>query len=266
MRRSVLAPVLGAALALVMGAAAWAQQDDDGWDLSRDSARGLAIASVGYEDGPVLAVRCMGGVFDVILTGMPPFRESRRILEVAFGGDEPQEQYWTQTAVEGVVASNFPATFARRLREARTLTVIASGEDGASRVRRVLPLPASSVGLDAVMSACGKPVVDPRQPTDFVEIGAGSRRTWARPPSPSYPDLALSREANTGHVGVSCVAEANGRLRDCQVESEIPGGVGFGARALSAAREGRVTPLETTSNAAHQTQLVTFMVLFRAGY
>lgn len=66
--------------------------------------------------------------------------------------------------------------------------------------------------------------------------------SWARSPSPSFPELAAARGLTRGRVRLSCTVEANGSLTGCSVLEESAEGVGFGQAALAAARRARVAP------------------------
>jgi protein TonB len=62
---------------------------------------------------------------------------------------------------------------------------------------------------------------------------------WLRKPTGSdieryYPERALSLEKN-GSVRMTCKVRADGKLESCNVTSEDPSGLGFGAAALKMA-------------------------------
>jgi TonB family protein len=62
---------------------------------------------------------------------------------------------------------------------------------------------------------------------------------WARTPQPEYPAPRAGMPM-TARVTISCVVQSQGRLDDCVIVSEDPPGYGFGASALSAARQARL--------------------------
>lgn len=66
--------------------------------------------------------------------------------------------------------------------------------------------------------------------------------SWVERPTPSWPAEALEAGATSGSVALSCRAEADGKLADCQIDSETPTGAGFGAEALRAAARARLSP------------------------
>lgn len=65
---------------------------------------------------------------------------------------------------------------------------------------------------------------------------------WVDRPTPSWPAEALVAGATSGTVALSCRAETDGTLTDCQIDSETPAGAGFGAEALRAAARARLSP------------------------
>lgn len=62
---------------------------------------------------------------------------------------------------------------------------------------------------------------------------------WARTPQPEYPEPRAGMPS-TARVVVTCLVQPQGRLDDCVIVSEDPPGYGFGASALSAARQARL--------------------------
>lgn len=67
--------------------------------------------------------------------------------------------------------------------------------------------------------------------------------SWAQHPMPrTYPAAALEQGLNNGQADLSCRVESDGRVSDCTVLSETPEGVGFGAAALQAAADARLSP------------------------
>lgn len=63
---------------------------------------------------------------------------------------------------------------------------------------------------------------------------------WAVRPTPVFPEAA-ARTVQRGRVTLACFALPTGFMRDCQVRSETPEGLGFGASALIAARTARIS-------------------------
>lgn len=71
MRGAVIAAVLA-----MTSAPALAQDAGDDWDLTVDEAQGVTLATVGYSSGQALAVRCLNGDLDVLVSGLPPMEGS----------------------------------------------------------------------------------------------------------------------------------------------------------------------------------------------
>lgn len=95
------------------------------------------------------------------------------------------------------------------------------------------------IGLSVVLAAAAaaasaaqaQVIVNP----DWAKIPSGERV------SRYYPDDAIDRSVS-GRVTLLCLVAANGWLRDCEVESESPIGMGFGAAGLAMAGEFRMKP------------------------
>lgn len=86
--------------------------------------------------------------------------------------------------------------------------------------------------------------------------------TWARPPAPEYPALALAQGVVEGRVTVQCIIFPNGALTNCVVLDEAPVGVGFRESVLASVVRARVSP-RTVDGAAVAARVV-FTVRYRA--
>ena len=76
---------------------------------------------------------------------------------------------------------------------------------------------------------------------------------WERQPSAdqlmrAYPDRALRAEVG-GLATVNCLVQPNGRVADCNLTSETPGGYGFGRAAQGLTRHFQISP-RTVNGAA----------------
>ncbi len=86
---------------------------------------------------------------------------------------------------------------------------------------------------------------------------------WDRGVAPAdidraYPQRALTRGV-TGVVVLECLIGFDGRL-DCEIADERPGSWGFGAAAMSLAREMRASPRMSDGNpSASETVRIEFM-------
>lgn len=104
-----------------------------------------------------------------------------------------------------------------------------------------------------------QPVVDPvpdqppavqPQPEPPTVI---SRPNWIRQPTGeqlarAFPDRALQRGV-AGSASLNCLVEGSGRVTDCRITGETPGGYGFGRAAQSVSRYFQISP-QTVNGAA----------------
>ncbi|MDO8295280.1 MAG: TonB family protein [Caulobacter sp.] len=100
------------------------------------------------------------------------------------------------------------------------------------------------VALFALLLAAADPSSWPADPTRPVVI---SETDWLRRPTPAqladaWPAAARAA-GTTGKVLMNCLLAYDGGLKDCQVISETPPGMGFGAAALSLAGAYQLTPV-----------------------
>lgn len=234
---SPFAPV--AALAGLLAAAPAAAQDAAAgdWDLHRDGEVVLAFTT--YDSGLAIAFRCRDDAFAAVAAGLPASREARRRLVLRFQDGEPYPSMWTNTTDDTVAVADYPAPLARELRQGGTfrLTIPDGAGDGRD-LTHVVELPPSNAAIDAALTACGRPLVDPRDALLAAVEGEGlsGGATWARRPRVEFPETRYA----AGSAVLSCLAWADGRLTDCVVESEHPHDGGFGEAALRGARRARV--------------------------
>lgn len=65
---------------------------------------------------------------------------------------------------------------------------------------------------------------------------------WLSAPEPAFPRAAQRAGEESGVVKLKCQADAEGRVRACQIVEETPPGVGFGEETVKAAMKARVRP------------------------
>lgn len=236
------------------------------WDLVQDDRRRLTLASITFDSGVGIAARCRRGAFEVILAGLPqePGEGFFRTLGVAFRDGEFRDTSWTVSEDRTGAFNHLPARFARRLREGGQLQIRVPGQRGAASVRYVLDLPPSATAVETVLTACGRPLEDRRDALlpDMVREGVESvGLQWVQRPRGEYP---LSANLKWASVALTCIVQADGRLDDCIVESEHPGGYKFGEAAIRAARRGRVgaTP-DSPPDAMIAGRQITYNMTFR---
>ncbi|NJC41233.1 hypothetical protein GGQ87_001491 [Brevundimonas alba] len=218
---------------------ALAQDTSGDWDISRDPAKRMVLAYTTFDNGLSVGFRCIDGSFNAVIAGLPPSRDERRTLDLAFRDDEAHPTMWTSTTDSSVVVSDFPAPLAREFRQggALKLTVPRGAADGRN-LRYDVELPTSSAAVDEALTACGRPLVDPRDAEleAIGETGLTGELVWDRAPRPRYPS---SRYAS-GFVVTTCMTTPQGALRDCVVEMEHPHDGRFGRAALEGAEHARV--------------------------
>ncbi len=91
-----------------------------------------------------------------------------------------------------------------------------------------------------------RPEFQPRPYRPDLSLPSHVDADWLRRPtdvevSRVYPSLAMQRHI-TGNVGLSCLADQQGYLKDCVVASETPEGFGFGNAALEITAYMRMRP------------------------
>lgn len=118
-----------------------------------------------------------------------------------------------------------------------------------------------------------KAVVDPppvsgtaMEPTPPQPPAVIRNPSWQRQPSAAqlmraYPTRALTARVS-GAVGLNCLVDRNGRVADCDVTQETPGGHGFGRAAQGLARYFQINP--RTVNGAAEGSRVTINLRFQA--
>ncbi|MGZ9099059.1 MAG: energy transducer TonB family protein [Brevundimonas sp.] len=255
-----------ALIALLAWAAALPAQAQDAtqdWDLHRNTRTDAVMAFSVFDNGLGVAVRCVDGAYEALLSGLPaaPEDAETRTLGVAFGDDDMAMQRWGVATNDTVAVGERPAPFARKLRQGgRMQILVPGGGDGGRNLRYDLTLPASSTSIDETLNACERPLVDPRdaEMDALPEGGLPSSLVWVRTPQPDYPSTV---RYGRGFAVVSCLVNPDGTLRDCGVDSEHPHDGGFGASTLRGIRRARVQDAGNPD-----TPLAPVMVSFRARF
>jgi hypothetical protein len=215
--------VLIAAATALIAAPALGQDSSEDWDFGVDDRRNLAIAAVTFENFGV-AVRCLDGVFGVVLSGLPSGPNLRNIAYRM--GDDPEiSTEWVGYRNGQTAFAVWPASRAEELARGGRLSL---GVRDGDRVRRIaVDLPASSSAVSRVFEACDRtpPSSDPQNAVDG-ESFAGLR--WLSQPDISFPSQTSSEG---GLAAIACRSTDTGSLRGCRVESEFPEGGGFGRAA-----------------------------------
>jgi hypothetical protein len=241
-------------------------QDATDWSILRDARKKTVVAFTDFDSGISIAVRCVDKSYEAIIGGLPEIRGETRRLTLRFPNeDHDHEETWNVATNSSIAVSSFPALFARELREGGTLNlVVPQGAADGRNLRYVITLPPSPSAIDETLTACSRPLVDPRD-AEVVDIGEGGLPdgiNWAQRPRPRYPNTNYAR----GFAVITCLSNPDGSVKDCVVESEHPQEAGFGAAALRGARDARLQ--STTGNTGSiRSRLISFRTNFyMAGY
>jgi len=227
-------------LVLILPGLGWAQSSTD-WDIRTNPETKLTVAFTSYDSGLSIAVRCSNGGLEALIAGLPPVTTDLRTIGIGFADGPLSSQRWVVASRNTTAVTTRPSEFARSLRNGGRLQirVTEDGEQGRA-LRYVVELPPSNTAIDQTLVACDRPLIDPRdaEVAALGEDGLPSILSWVRRPEVSYP---TGRTYEKGFATVSCLTAPDGRLRDCEIDSEYPGDGGFGAAAMRAARGGLVT-------------------------
>ena len=241
--KAALIPLLAASL---LADPSLAQDQGDDWDIVRDRRSRAEMAHLQFSNGLAIMVQCKDRSLDVVIGGLPSagaspnrigFRE--RPLDLRFRGEEDRRQFWAVGTDDTLAVSLLPAPFARQLRLGGTLElgVPGAGTEHQTVTYRV-DLPPSALNIDEVLTACRRPLVDPRDELldEVGTTGLPARIVWAERPNlvPRASDLV------SGFAVISCLTRPDGRLHDCVVESEHPRGATAARSSSAAARRARV--------------------------
>lgn len=261
MRAQALASIL-----MIAGAgAALAQDASDDWDIVRQPEQNMVFTYLETSTGLTFAFRCMNGAYGAVLAGLPeaPADASVRTLEIKVRDGAAHDTRWSVLTDRTAAIADYPAGLARDLRQGGVVSILVRNATGPGRnVRYNVELPASANNINETLTECERPLDDPRDALlpEITESGLPEGMTWDRAPRPSFPRTNIAG----GFAVVTCLAQADGRLQQCQVESEFPLEAGFGRSALRAANDARVvSPNETPG--AYTPRIVGFRVNYTRG-
>lgn len=245
--RAATAALLLAAMPVAGPAAA--QDASDDWELTADPAQRQALATLDFGDN-LVALRCRAGALDMLLTGTPATTASYRTVRVTAGAIAGERQIWLTQPGQPFLAPPEPDRLARQLRPGGELDVRIEAADGEPARRYRLPIPASAASVDQVLTACARPLVEPRDLLARIE----GDLAWTTVPTLDFPSVAASRDIKEGAVRLNCIVGPAGRLTDCRVESEQPAAVGFAESALSGISTGEANiPADQVGRVARPT-------------
>lgn len=231
-------PLLAAAVCALGASPSLAQQATEDWDLTTNAEQQLTLATLDF-GANVLALRCRAGDLDMLVTGVPVSTGATRKVQVSAGAIAAEDQVWIAQPGQPVLGADEPARLARQLRAGGDLDIRLDPEGPTDRSHRYrLTVPASAAAVDAVLTACDKPLDEPRD----LLVRASEATSWSAMAIPAFPTTPAAQNVERARVRLSCIISPDWGLTDCQVESESPPDAGFGASALRSARESRLNP------------------------
>jgi hypothetical protein len=190
------------------------------------------------------------GDFEVLLMGLPESGKDAfsRVLSVSVGDEPLGEETWSVGSSPVTAFSRLPAPFARRLAEGGAFQIRVPGEAGKPSTRYVMQLSSSPTAVEQTLTACGRPLADPRDTllsrnaVEGLAQGAADQPKieWASMPRPEYPMARAAGYASRGVVTLSCAVLESGMLESCVVESEHPPKYNFAREAIRAALRARL--------------------------
>lgn len=240
------------------------------WTVVRFTEEPTIVATASFDNGIKLIARCMDDVYDVIVGGLPPAprRQVSREIGLLVGDDTVERMTtWTIGEAADTAFSRVPALVARKLAEGGQVQIIIPPQRrGGPRTRYVMDLTPSSTALERTLTACGRPLVDPRDndADGNGQDGLPVSIEWVRQPRVEFPAPVRGRMPMRGYVTLTCVIQAEGRLGDCQIESEQPARYNLGKEVREALDTARVRPSREAQAAGRpfEGRLILFTVAF----
>ena len=261
-----LLSIIAAGIVWTMAPPVFAQSPQD-WNLLRDDQKKIVVVATNFDNGIGVAVRCIDRSLEAFISGLPEIEADTRELRVRFPEHtRDHTQMWTVATNSTIAISNFPAGFARNLREGGRLDIVVpGGAEGGRNLRYVLDLPASNAAIDETLTACNRPLIDPRDAEieALPEGGLPVNIVWVSRPRPEYP---TATNYVRGFASVMCLTNPNGSLRDCTAEAEYPRDSGFGDEAIKAARRARVGNADPSGGPVPLTSILYRTNFVLAGY
>lgn len=216
------------------------------WVLTRVREGDTVMATAPFSNGITIIARCAYHRLDLILAGLPEPQDAAgrsRQLTLVFGDDRTERPTaWYVASDRTAAFSRLPSSTTRRLLKGGELQIVVPAPAGEPRTRYVMSLGPSVSELGQVLTHCGRPTVDP---DDELLQGDGGNALpggmiWTRPPAVDYPRATVHGTPSWGTATLRCDVAADGRPRDCDIESEFPVGFGFGQAARRGAGTARI--------------------------
>lgn len=234
------------------------------WILTEIPERKATLAVADFNNGLVLATRCVKDLFEVTIHGLPATDSVTRTLQVTMDDMPAYSSDWIVSENKTGAFSRVPVRFARGLAKGGVLQIRVPGARGKPATRYVLDLPPSHSAVEQTLAACGKSLVDLRYDTMEDESGSGLPQgiEWVTRPKPNFPPPTGLTMSTVGYVTVSCGVSAALRPENCLIESEYPAGFSFGRATLRSVEGGQLRLTNPDAPLPPQTTIL-FNVNFR---
>ena len=227
---------------LAMPASAQDNEATD-WQLNLMPRQRATAAVAEFDNGLTLVTRCVNRVFDVTIDGLPEANDRARLLQISVGESVRMRSVaWTAGANKTSAFSRFPLALAHDLMRGGTIRIRMPAQNGRPSTLYVMETEPSVAAIAETLTACDKPLMDPRNERVIEETLADLPFDveWARLPIPSPDAVARIENFQSTHVTVSCLTANEGRLTDCRIESAHPFNAIINRLVLDAARRGRL--------------------------
>lgn len=252
--------LLALPLLLACGAAQEPAPAPSDWALLADPRQGMTAAVLETTAGVHIILRCHEGAFTAFVTGLAPSRRETRRIELTVGDGPRQGREWANSEDGTSAFSDLPAPLARELRNGGQLQLrVPPAESGEPATRYVLEVAPSQTAIDQTLTACGLPLVDPRDQrlADLGDTDMPRSLDWSQRPRITFPASRYAR----GFAVVSCITAPDGRPTDCVIETEHPHDGGFGRAVLRGVERGRIG-----DSANPDSPLPPLMFVFRSNF
>lgn len=201
---------------------------------------GSRVAALVYSNGLSLSVVCRDAQLVVLIGGLTAVATPTRTLQVNLHSEALRDSLWAVGSDGTTAISLVPGVYARAFRSEGQFTARVPSIDGAPARRYVLTLPADSSPLDAVLEDCDVPL---ERESDLAFDPSIPPVMWEVLPRPIWPE---SSGVVNGTVVLTCLAQPDGSVDGCEIESEQPRVDGFGRAALLGLRSARIRVLPGT--------------------
>lgn len=227
---------------LAMPASAQDNEATD-WQLNRMPSQKATVAVAEFDNGLTLVTRCVNNAFDVTIDGLPETNDRARLLQISVGEDARMRGVaWSAGANKTSAFSRFPLALAHDLMRGGTIRIRIPASNGRPSTLYVMDTEPSVAAIAETLTACDKPLIDPRNEgvSDETLANLPFDMEWIRLPMPSPDAVARIENFQSTHVTVSCLTADEGRLTDCRIESAHPFNANINRLVLDAARRGRL--------------------------